>query len=263
MVKAQKTFIVDTAATTSVVFENAVVSSSVEPSGLPDIKLLGLSGIQQAATFRVGSIDVGGRSLEDHISPILPDWNNFERTPQGVLGLDYFDGLVVVVDPISLQIRLYEAAKDDIEELSVGWRVAPLKKQGLGVALKPFFLVDVFISKAPTPFLLDTGSRSTLCNFPAVSRLQTIPQITAPNRDRATVSDIYSAEIQAYVLRKYAVDLGVAKLPARPILVADTPFFDAIGYRDNPFGVLGLDHLLQQPFAIDFPGNQLFIRRMR
>lgn len=59
-----KNFIVDTAATTSVVFENAVVSSSVEPSGLPDIKLLGLSGIQQAATFRVGSIDVGGRSLK-------------------------------------------------------------------------------------------------------------------------------------------------------------------------------------------------------
>ncbi len=254
-------FIVDTAATTSVLFENAMAPSEAERSGLPDINLLGLNGVQKAPTFRIGSIDVGGRRLENHIAPILRDWENFQRTPHGVLGLDFLGRTVMVIDPVTSKLELYDAPAEEIEALSQGWRSVPLQKEALGLPSPPFLLVDVVIRRKRTPFLVDTGSRSTLCNFPAVAHLQTIPQITAPNRNRATVSDIYSDEIEAFILRKYSIDLGVVRLPAQPILVAETQFFDEIGFRDMPFGVLGLDNLLQQAFAIDFSENRLFVRR--
>jgi len=253
-------FIVDTAATSSILFANAARNKPFTLSGRPNINLIGFGGVQNVPTYNIGVLEAGGVSLTNHIAPILPDWNDFERTPQGILGLDFFEGLLCIINPFTFQIEIYRADPADVEALQSRWRSVPLMNSSLDISTRPFLLVEVLIAKKSIPFLLDTGSSSTLCNFPAIEALQTIPPIEVPNRPSELVSDIHSETISAYLLRKYGLNLSGIRLDAKPMLIADTPFFDEIGFRDRPFGVLGLNHLLQQSIAIDFVNNRLFIK---
>ena len=156
-------FIVDTAATSTTLFENVASPASVTPSGAPDTLLLGLSGIRKTPTYKVGDIRVGNITLKDHIAPILPDWTDAVRTPQGILGLDYFEGKIAVFDPVNKILNIYSSGA---QAFLAAWSPVDLLRSNFGISTHFFYVVDVLIEGRKTPFLLDSGTSATLCNFP-------------------------------------------------------------------------------------------------
>ena len=97
-------FIVDTAASRTVLFENAAQGPISTAPDTAEISIFGLSGVRTSRLYNVGNIRIGNRQLKDHRAPILPDWRNYERTPQGVLGLDYFQDSIAEIDVANRKI---------------------------------------------------------------------------------------------------------------------------------------------------------------
>ena len=253
-------FIVDTAATRSILFENAVSNMSLTPSGEPDVKLVGLAGIRTAPTYRVGDIKADSLVLEDYIAPVLDDWTEWARTPQGVLGLDFFGDVTLVFNPSRSELIVYGPDATVSDTLLLDWRRVPLMRSNFGITSRPFFIVKVLMRGKEIPFLLDTGSTDTICNLQAVSHLTTIPSIDFDALRAGEIRDVHGGVVKTFRLIQQSLQLETVTLSAKPILVADTPFFKQIGFEDKPFGILGLDHLLQQPIAIDLSRNVLFIK---
>lgn len=251
-------FIVDTASTSTILFENVASPASVTPSGAPDILLLGFSGIRKTPTFKVGDIRIGNIDLKDHIAPILPDWTDAKRTPQGILGLDFFEGKIAVFDPVNKILNIYSS---DAHAWLAAWSPFDLLRSNFGNSTNFIYIVNVLIEGRKTPFLLDSGTSATLCNVPAIEHLKTDPPIKQAARNKTELTDIHGDVSSSYIVQGLRLKIGSIKLLERPLLVADTPFFEQIGYKEKPFGLLGLDYLLQQPIAIDFTRHILFLKR--
>ena len=252
-------FIVDTAASKTILFENVASRLSVTPSGEPDIDILGLSGFRRTPTFRIGDIDVGGVALTTVTAPILPDWEGFP-TPQGVLGLDFFKNRFVVFDPDTQTVSLYGENAQNLEIIHGGWSEIILERTDFGFASSLFYILTVEMSGQRVTFLLDSGSDLSICNFAAARNLRTVPSLETRLSDIAEVGDAHGERVTSFLVRGMRLRIGGKVLLRRSLLVADTPFFEQIGRKDIPFGLFGLDNLLTAPFAIDFSQHKLFMR---
>ncbi len=257
-------FVVDTAATASVVFQNLADRAAFEPSGEPPATVFGLSGIRSAATYRVGDLRVGGLALVDQVSPVLPDWLDGLATPQGVLGLDYFAETLAVFNYGSRVIELYDAAADRralfSSDQGAGWSRARLALSTFGVAARPLHLVEVDFGRARSiALLLDTGANATACNFAAAEFLRVLP-VRARDPETAAIADIHGRRVDSLELTVPGLSISGARLSTNSVYITDAPFFADVGYENRPFGVVGIDSLRRQDFAIDFLNADLYLR---
>lgn len=252
-------FIVDTAATQTIVFENAADPLSMTPSNTPEVMLVGLSGLSKTSTYNIGDIDIGGIRLKNHTAPILPNWADTIRTPNGILGLDYFQNKIVVIDPASKTLKLYLNNKQNANTLPDNWAPVKMSRSNFGFSIPSFYIVDVTLSGRNIPFLLDTGSEATVCNFPATHHIKTDPPIDFTKSGKTDLTDAHGTVISSFIIHNIRLKVGETRLRERPLLAADARFFEQIGYKEKPFGLLGLDNLLQQPLAIDFTRHLLYM----
>ncbi|MEL7487108.1 MAG: aspartyl protease family protein [Pseudomonadota bacterium] len=250
-------FIVDTAASKTVLFQNLASRVSVTLEDAPDIAVLGLAGVRVWPPFQVGDLALAGIVLRDHIAPILPDWTDALRTPQGILGLDFFDERVIFIDPEQKRLTVYAPNDKALRKTLSNWSSARLDRIDFGFSERPLFTVDVLFARKRLKMLLDTGSDSTFINFASLDYLDVVPRV--PRRSRETkLSDVHGDQVAAYILHTPNLRVGNARWEGRSVLVSDAPVFDALGYSERPLGVLGLDFLLRQRFAIDFANDRIW-----
>ncbi|MHA7873393.1 MAG: pepsin/retropepsin-like aspartic protease family protein [Hyphococcus sp.] len=250
-------FILDTAATRSVIFENLARQIEVEPSNKAPALVFGLSGIKEADTFNVGEVSAGGISIAGDGIPILPDWPNAQRTPQGVLGLDFFVDTLLVVSQDRSVVELYESDIDLTYMRDSSWVSAPLERSNLRRAERPLLIVTVrFPRYGAMPLIVDTGSTLNVCNFPAAEMLRVLP-LRARRKPESDFSDIHGGKVETYELAVRTYEIGNADLSGLSLVVTDAPFFQQIGFETAPIGVLGLDFWKRRNFALNLATNQL------
>ena len=253
-------FIVDTAASKTILFQNLATRLTIEPHDGPDISVLGLTGVRVAPPFRVGDISLGAKTLADHIAPILPDWRDAARTPQGILGVDFFEDDVVVFDPSERTIRIFPPEDRQLKTLLASWRRADLRRSTFDISDTPLYIVDVRLGRSSIPFLVDTGSDSTFVNFPSLDFLNVLPK-RSRQKSKDGISDVHGDTVEAFILHTPPLTIGQARWPESTMLVADAEIISQIGFGDEPFGVLGLDFLTRQRFAVDFANNAIWFER--
>jgi len=251
-------FVIDTAASVTAIFQNLADRAAIEPSGGPDMSVLGLSGARKLPAFHIGDLTFGDLALANQMSPILPDWRDLQRTPQGIVGIDLFDDTITVFDPWNDRFDVWRAGSAEAQSVVVDWPKARLRTTDFGGAIDGLFLLDVTLNDRVFPFLFDTGSSVTVCNFEAAQALRVVPHSPRKTR-RADVSDVHGEVVETHLLFVPRVRIGSAELSDRSLYVSNAPFFDHIGYHDRPFGILGLDFLRAQRFAVDFRRNVLFL----
>lgn len=245
-------FIVDTAATRSVIFENLTNEIDVTPLDKPPASVFGLSGIRQAPIYDAGHINIGDLSLSASEAPLLPDWREATRTPQGILGLDFLLQYSFFIRQDTRQIEFYEGAPP----LDADWVRAEIIRNNFGSVERALLLTEVnFGVGRRVSFLLDTGSTISACNFPAANLLRTIP---ARSRQRQTNDfvDVHGGKIETYALNADVFRIGGAHISNQALVITDAQFFDQIGYRDKPLGVLGLDFFRRRNMAFNIARNE-------
>lgn len=247
-------FIFDTAATRTVLFRNAFDRINSTPSDAAPAFVFGLSGVREAPVNDVSEISFSGITISGSGVPALNDWRDFETTPQGILGQDFFAQYSILIRRENRSIEIYEGPPP----VDASWGSAVLKQDNFGMAERPLFTTEVnFAFARRIPFLLDTGGLITACNFPAADFLRVTPP-RARRRQVQSVADVHGEQLETFTMTSETFDVGEISYPSHSISISDAPFFEQIGYGDKPFGVLGLDTLIQRDFAIDFPANRLF-----
>ncbi len=246
-------FIVDTAATRSVIFENLARQIEVSALDGPPASVFGLSGIRLAPIYDAGTINIGDLSLPANRTPLLRDWPDATRTPQGILGLDFLTQFAFVIRQDTQQIELYNGAPP----LGSDWIRAPISRDNFGRAERDLMLTEIqFGLGRRVPFLIDTGSTISACNFPTADYLRTVP----PRSRRRQVSefvDVHGGKVETFKLNADIFRIGGVHMPDNSLLIADAPFFDQIGYRDKPLGVLGLDFIRRRNFAFNAADGEI------
>ncbi|MEX0644509.1 MAG: retropepsin-like aspartic protease, partial [Parvularculaceae bacterium] len=101
-------FIIDTGATRSLVFQNLAAIHEFAPSGGPPQTVLGLASEDLLPTFTVGDVSVGAARIDNLVTVILSDWRQGDRSPQGVLGLDFLTRYTLVFDAERGVLSLYD-----------------------------------------------------------------------------------------------------------------------------------------------------------
>ena len=250
-------FIIDTAATQSVIFDNLAKKMKLAAQATGSAQVYGLSGIKTVPTIDVGTLRLGEVEFNAANAPLLNDWPEVSRTPQGIIGLDLLSSYVVVFRFQDSILELYEANARP----KGNWLSEPLYSSNFGVANRPLYFVNIdFGSSRRVPFLLDTGSFDTVCNFAAADYLRAVPALARDPQERDKVVDIHGEQLTAYSLRAAQFAIGTIQLAANDITVMNAPFFRDLGYGDRPFGVLGLTSLVRRDIAIDFTAREISFR---
>ena len=258
-------FVVDTASTTMVIFQNMARTIDVTPIETPDKNIISFAGSKNYPVSRIESLTVGNRELVNIDAIVLPDWDNFVRTPQGILGLDFFEDHVAVFDLENNKLEIYKERpsflKTKNRKRKNKWANVPLKRENFDLVSTPLFLVPIKFGYRELHFLLDTGAEASVCNFASADFLRVIPKRARTSNQKATVSDAVGKRAESFIFTPSRVRIAGIERKDRSLLISDSPFFDAIGYGEEPFGLVGLNYLLDASFAIDFKTGTLFIRK--
>ena len=134
-----------------------------------------------------------------------------------------------------------------------------MKREDFGLVSTPLFLVPIKFGYKKLHFLLDTGAEASVCNYPTADFLKVVSKRARHPQDKKTVSDAVGQRAESFLFTPSRVRLAGIERRDRRLLIADSPFFEAVGYGDRPFGLVGLNYLLDTSFAIDFKTGTLFI----
>jgi predicted aspartyl protease len=253
-------FIIDTGATQSLVFENLALIQNFQPSGGEPQLVLGLGSQAKFPTYIVGDIAVGPARLDDLVTVVLADWTARDRSPQGVLGLDFLSQYEAVFDRQKMELSLYPVA-EGAPAGTERWRSADLKADDFGLDAGTLYTVEGKVKLRRVPFLFDLGASGTVLNraaYGAVVRAE-YHIVVGPSGRSGRLTDALnkSDEVRAVLINQFQV--GKARWYRRIFFVLDALIFADIGHANTPFGLFGADLLHDRSFALDFADKKLFI----
>ena len=266
-------FIFDTASTRTAVSWSVLdkLESPVTPQA--PVRILGITGSASAPTATIPSVSLAGESFRDLRIVIIDDWRSRSAQPDGIIGLDILEDYFVVVDPERRVIDFYAAGAGPADVVSFWDRAALTRipfeenvKEGLSGRI---YALEGRVNIAPTPMMVDSGSSASIANRVFLQNVLVLKP-TAGKRpvdkagsDADAIQGISgpSAEVQELIV--YGISAGDIRWRDRSIFILDAPIFDDLGFSDAPIALIGFDILSERPFAIDFAGKSLFVKKPR
>jgi hypothetical protein len=254
-------FIIDTGATQSLVFENLAAVQTFAPSGGPPQQVLGLLSAGSFPTFTIGDVAVGATRLSGLVSVVLPDWRVGDRSPQGLIGLDFLSLYTAKFDRATATVSFYPAGTT--VKPAAGWKSASLKGETFGLSVGKVYTVDAFLDNSRVRFLLDLGASGTIINSVAktsvknrgVGIVQRGSGADAASRIRDALDTREDAK--SVVVRNFA--LSSVHWYRKLLVVNDAPIFRDLGVHRIAFGLFGADLLVDRSFILDFANGNLLL----
>ena len=255
------TFIVDTAAGSTVVFDDFAAEAGLEDvtGGLP-IRVQGASGAVDARLVRVGEMQMGDWTFPLERAVSLPSLSHLDDA-DGVLGADFLYRQPVGFSLGEGQLDIYDEG-DPIEaaELSgAEWFSVPIDGRG---AHSRFFWTTVTINGVAIDAVLDTGARRSTINSAGARSLGINPE-TAVLEEDEPIRGATTHETPAWILPVATVQLGERVWGSRQLTLADLSIFEMMGRADVPTIVFGADFLAEQNFIIDPVSEVLWLQKRR
>lgn len=253
-------FIIDTGATQSLVFENLANIQEFAPTGGAPQTVLGLASQGAFPTYAVGDVAIGPARLTGLVTVILGDWTYRERSPQGVLGLDFIERFDLVFDARAGELRLYAAGEAPAAE-TANWKSARLEADDFGLDAGRLYTVSGRLEGRRLNFLVDLGASGTIINnraFNAVMSQRTRVRM-APSALGSRLTDALDETESIRMLRVGRFQVGGARWSDKVIFVHDAAIFGELGRQRDPFGLFGADMLYGRSFALKFAEGRLFI----
>lgn len=248
--------ILDTAATRTAFFQN--YSRQYQPKPIIGVRtrVYGLSGSFFASLYDIDEYQIGTEKLSNFTAPVIPDWEYQTRTPHGIIGLDFLSQFRIVIDPVNQQIDFYDPpalARDEGNGI-------PFRKLDLPIGERPLYYLEIdFSFGRKIPFLVDTGSTFTACNFPAARFLEVRPR-RAYQTPSETAYDVHGKAVETFAITSSIQRLGGRDFSVGEILISNAAFFSEIGYSEVPFGILGLNSLLLSRLTLEFARERAFFK---
>ncbi len=256
-------FIIDTGATFTSAFENLAVLQKFSPLDKRPKRVLGLAQLEKLQPFIIGDISVAGLTLQQHEGVVFPDWHEIRRTPQGVLGLDFLEQYLTVVNNETKRIEFF-STRTPSKKMWGKWQKIPVRKENFGMKKGHLFVIDAQVQGIGTTFILDLGAELTHINnasFDKISQVIFDAKITPNARESVPnqIVDVFGSrrDVRAIIVKK--LKAGAAQWYKQLMVVYDPFIFSELGVADQPYGLFGMDLVKGRSFALDFTQGNLYI----
>ncbi len=255
-------FLVDSAATVSVVYQRLADEHAFQRAPQPNIRVLGLTETRYLPAWEIGDIDVAGEVRRDHIGVVLEDWPAPLRTPHGVLGLDFLKHYVVRFDIDRQTMAFYPpGAFDAAPKL----RTRDMPEYVFAADNAPLYRTRIQVKGRDIHCIVDTGSALSVVNSRALRAMLTGlfigPASRRGLRTGSRLSDAFGSIEDAGAVDVARITLAAARWRNKRIVVFDADIFRELGVDRRPFCLLGADLLADQSFVLDFPGERIIIEQ--
>ncbi|MHA7872691.1 MAG: aspartyl protease family protein [Hyphococcus sp.] len=257
-------FIVDTGATLTAVYQNLADDHAFAPAETGEKRVLGIIGAQSLPAIEVDTITLGGLSLDNHTSVVIPDWTRTGPIPAGVLGLDFLARYTVFFDAERQVIEFYPPGAPPSGKMAemtrTGLRYSTFNRDYGGL-----YTIIVNMGGRRIPCIVDLGADGTLINYGAMRRLMGGIYVD-PHRDTGTttgtkIRDVFGDEARARTIEVRIVRIGGARWTRQRFLVYSAGIFDALGLNNRSYGLLGADLLRDRNFIFDFANERFYISK--
>lgn len=254
-------FIIDTGSTITFAFSNLAAIENFQPTGGPNLHILGITAADELTPYRMGDVGLGGATLRDHVGVILPDWEKPRRTPQGVIGLDFLRKYALFFDYSSKTISLYPHGGIPRSQTRKLRRIK-LEPNDFGRASGSLFTANGLVNVKHATFIIDLGSVSTLINYKAAEAIFA----GVVSRDLgegfttgSRLRDIFDDRTHARTALLNRIQIGRVSWRHHGVWVYNAPFLDVLGVQRRAFGLAGVDLFADRDFALDFGENEMFV----
>lgn len=257
-------FIVDTGATLTAVFENITFYQSFAPADGAERRVLGVTGAQNLPAALIGDIDVGGLHLKNHIGVIIPNWEGPGPKPYGVLGLDFLSRYIVFFNTAEKRIEFYDPNNPPTDIMRDMTRTR-LRYSKFNQQERGLYNITLKIAGRRIPCIFDLGAVGTMINYRAMRRLLGGVYIDAPRATGVTtgskIRDVFGDEDIARAFRAGPIKVGRATWGTRVLIVYNAGIFQDLGLYNKSYGLLGSDLLRDRNFIIDFADERFYVTK--
>lgn len=206
--------------------------------------LVGVASRAPVATTEIAQFGLGSREFLVRTAPILEAANL--GGADGILGLDSLQDQRVLIDFDKQRIFVADAKQLGGDR---GYEIVVKARRRLGQLI----ITGARLNGVDTDVIVDTGSQASVGNLALLEHLR---------RARAlgdnTMTDVNGKDLTAPVKIGRRLEIGNMGLNELPIFFADAPPFEALGLRQKPALILGINELrVFRRVAIDFSKRQV------
>lgn len=246
-------FIVDSAASQTMLSQATIERLRLRPSGLP-AELRGATGNTPLDYYRLASLGLGNRRYRELGAFNLPRLASDVRA-DGLLGADVLRRNVAEFDMPAGRLRLHPRRTDFLRGDPPGrWVNIPAWQRRDG-----FLIVEARIGGLTLPALIDTGAVQNYVNT-AAARALDLEQLP----ESASETGVFGASGQVQVMNQLDLSgfaVGGAQFGPSRLGVADLALFESLGMAGSPAMILGIEALADRRFVLDYPRSRLLIAR--
>lgn len=248
-------FVVDTASTTTAIFQNLAKDLGLQTEPNQSARVFSLAGVESHPIATLERVDIGNLTFESVEVVIFEDWESLPDTPGGILGSDVLSNFFLLIDNQSRMMSLYDAETPP-SQLVRYWNQSTITTDNFGFDGGVLYLLEATTTGRSFPLIVDTGAETSIGNFAFLNQLPTMPP--TPLSKRGTqVTDVADNETVTYLLNVPSMRTGEIRWRNITFFVSRARIFEELGYKDKPMALVGFDTLGERSFAIDF-ANSIF-----
>ena len=251
--RVEANFIVDTAASETIMTDAVIARLRLRPTGEP-AELSGATGSSSLAHYRLDSLQLGNRRYRQLGAYSFPPLAAPVET-DGLLGTDVLRRHVVELDMPRGRMRLHGRRIDFLQFEGEGvWDAVPVLQRRDG-----FLIVNVRIGRLRIPALIDTGAVQNFVNEEAARQLGLRFVPDSASRTGITGASGHVQTMNQLELSGFSVgntDFGPSRLG-----VTDLAIFETLGMAGRPAMILSAEVLADRRVILDYPRSRLLIER--
>ena len=253
--KGPFSFLLDTAATRSMMFEHLRARLGIATTGGQPLTVYGMQNIGTAVPIVADELRLSGETIRNLAMGVLPEDSD---TADGLLGMDALSNYLVVLDRASMRLKLL--TPDDSETTDFrAWPSLSLTSRTAKDTAANLWLMRGNVGGVSITSLLDMGSGMTILNWNAAEQLglkrTTFPREGVPQKLRdalGTVEPIIFAT-------GLTIWLGGHVFTNQTVLIANVQVFRYFHLDQQPAAIIGSGLLKDNSLAIDFARQRLYI----
>ncbi|GAB4533238.1 MAG: hypothetical protein Tsb0010_13980 [Parvularculaceae bacterium] len=250
-------FIVDTGASMTVLFESTARRLGIERDGATVIVRDAISA-GSFPTARLQRLALGDLESLDHRVVIVPDWDDVEDAPAGILGVDFLRHYSIRLDADGRRMMLYPP--DFFAGANYrGWITVPLERRRLNDQ-NEFFYVRGAVNGYPVDGIFDLGAEGTLMSWATANRMNISRNDPLVRRD-LRIRGALEATDPSFRFTAAYLKLGDAIWLQEAVTIIDLPIYRYLGLAPNSAVIFGSNLFSERDLIVDFDEPRLLIRR--
>ncbi|HEU5211037.1 MAG TPA: aspartyl protease family protein [Longimicrobiales bacterium] len=251
-------FIIDTAAGRSLISADLRRELDVPDSDVRLSLVTGATGQSIMEFVRLPALHVGNAAHETPwvIVADIPDFRRYgEREVNGILGVDVLADYDVVFDVPSGVLRLHPRDGSAEQRLGSATSGVPFHSS----VADGFIQFTAVLHGDSVPALLDTGAQTGTMNWRAAALAGVAADSDGVREDARGARGMNGRSMAAHRYTFDSLCIGGRCLPPTELRILDLPVFDAIGGKDAPAVLFGVDVLYDCALLLSYSTKRLHV----